>query len=90
MRIGTMRAEEAKVFDSDAGYHPFHNETGETYGSFEVYWSDGEQDEDGSISGAGWYWIAQFPGCMPDGEASGPFATSTKARIDADEFWDIT
>ena len=95
MIIGTMRAEEAKVFDSQAGYHQFHNEDGEAYGSFEVFWVDAADIEtDGTdeswslvegISAPGWYWAAGFPGCMYDGDPSGPFATSWAARYDADE-----
>jgi len=41
MIIGTVRAEEAKVFSSDSGYHQFHDEDGGTYGSYEVFWHDG-------------------------------------------------
>jgi hypothetical protein len=31
----------------------------------------------------GWYWQACFPGCLPDGEASGPFGTEQEALADA-------
>lgn len=97
--IGTVRVEEAKVFDSEAGYHQFTSEDGERYGSFEVFWHDGghmvEADEDDDMplddwrdaEAAGWYWHACQPGCLPDGEASGPFASSRQAREDADENW---
>lgn len=74
MKIGTVRLEEAKVFDSEAGYHRFHAEDGSEFGSFEIFWAEG------------WYWHACFPGCMPDGDASGPFASSRQAMYDADEF----
>ncbi len=93
MIIGTVRPEEAKVFDSEAGYHEFHAEGGETYGSFEVFWADpdavpmSEDWQDGDdVPGAGWYWWACFPGCMPDGEPCGPFASSRQALYDADEW----
>jgi hypothetical protein len=93
MRIGTVRAEEARVFDSHAGCHRFHQEeTQEEYGSFEIFWHNGKQDcrdedSDGSEPLApGWYWWARFPGCMPDGEANGPFADSRQALQDADEW----
>lgn len=85
MRIGTVRSEEARVFDSEAGYHHFHDEeTGEAYGSFEVWWDSPGDDEDDAPRLAGWYWWACSPGCMPDGEAEGPFASSWLAKWDAD------
>ena len=31
----------------------------------------------------GWYWAACYPGCMPDGDFSGPFASSRAAYRDA-------
>ncbi len=33
----------------------------------------------------GWYWWSCFPGCLPDGEANGPFATEQEATDDAQE-----
>lgn len=97
MIIGTRRPEEAKVFDNEAGYHQFHNEDGEPYGSFEVFWDDEDRlhgseprnyDADGEPVKPGWYWWSCFPGCVPDGEASGPFGSSRAAREDADEYWE--
>jgi hypothetical protein len=32
---------------------------------------------------SGWYWHACEPGCLPDGEASGPFESEEKAIEDA-------
>lgn len=69
------------------GYHQFlvyeegDSEFGDGmagYGSFEVFWLFSNDNE-------GWYWWACFPGCMPDGEASGPFATSQEAYDNAQE-----
>lgn len=31
----------------------------------------------------GWYWQSCFPGCLPDGESNGPFATEAEAADDA-------
>lgn len=31
----------------------------------------------------GWFWWSCFPGCLPDGEPSGPFATEAEALADA-------
>lgn len=70
-------------------------ETQEPHGSFEIFWHDGtgepgsarsDDEEDFEPQPAGWYWWACFPGCMPDGEPSGPFATSRDALQDADEW----
>jgi hypothetical protein len=64
--------------NTSEGYHPFHNEDGTTFGSFQVFW------EDGGIGEPGWYWWACFPGCIPDGDPHGPFRYSTEALDDAD------
>ena len=39
--------------------------------------------DDYTITQAGWYWWACFPGCMPDGDPSGPFETEAEAVADA-------
>lgn len=36
----------------------------------------------------GWYWWPCLPGCLPDGEASGPFVSEAKARAALDEWLD--
>ena len=36
-----------------------------------------------TITQPGHYWWACFPGCMPDGEAMGPFETEAEAIADA-------
>ena len=33
----------------------------------------------------GWYWQACFPGCLPDSDPVGPFATEAEALADARE-----
>lgn len=86
--IGTVRPEEARIHDTWAGYHNFHaEETQEEYGSFEVFWLTEYAHVLPSVDmSPGWYWWACFPGCLPDGEPSGPFATSRAALEDADEW----
>ncbi len=37
------------------------------------------------IPESGWYWWPCFPGCMPDGEANGPFATEAECIADFTE-----
>lgn len=39
-------------------------------------------DEDDNCRGTGWYYWYCFPGCLPDSEPNGPFATEQDA-IDA-------
>ena len=74
------------------GYHQFTSEVGEDeYGCFEVFYDDADEangharnfDGDGEPVQAGWYWWACFPGCLPDGDPSGPFATAKEAFDDA-------
>tara|TARA_R100001244_G_scaffold112878_1_gene83544 strand:- start:1747 stop:2088 length:342 start_codon:yes stop_codon:yes gene_type:complete len=33
---------------------------------------------------AGWHWWACFPGCLPDGDATGPFKTEVEAKANAE------
>lgn len=44
------------------------------------------EDERWNKVSEGWFWWACFPGCMPDGDFAGPFATSRQALEDADEW----
>ena len=64
-------------------YHEFTNETGETYGSFEVFYDIGSLTLLGKEVDAGFYWWACFPGCLPDGDPIGPFETEEEALNDA-------
>ena len=68
--------------------HAFKTETGDEYGSFEVFALDGSinddvLDDDGCPMEPGWYWWACFPGCLPDSEPNGPFKTEAEAISDA-------
>ena len=63
-------------------YLQFTNDLGEPYGSFEVFYAVKIVTDQGDI-GAGWYWWPCSPGCMPDGDASGPFLTEEDAIADA-------
>ncbi len=79
MFIGTVRPEEAKVFDQDAGTHkvPAYPVSLE----FEVSWSDGCDHTHGDCACGerpGWYWNAGWG-------SGGPFASSTKAKDDCEE-----
>ena len=40
--------------------------------------------EEENITG-GWYWWTCFPGCLPDSEPNGPFATRKEALTDAQD-----
>jgi len=62
----------------------------EPFGSFETFYAQGSENvnyhdlpEFECITAAGFYWQSCFPGCMPDGEAVGPFQTEAEAIADA-------
>lgn len=42
-------------------------------------WDNGDDEP----NEPGWYWWACFPGCMPEGDAIGPFDTEEDALTDA-------
>ena len=63
------------------GYYPFYNEEHESYGSFEVFQET--HNDHGLGLEPGFYWWSCFPGCLPDGEPSGPFDTAQEAYDDA-------
>jgi hypothetical protein len=56
--------------------------------NIEVFYAGaGELEIEGADepSEAGYYWWACFPGCMPDGDAMGPFPTEAEALADAQD-----
>lgn len=55
--------------------------------NIEVFYMDGTDyvDTHGDGPKPGWYWHPCFPGCLPDGEPSGPFETEEKALADAQD-----
>lgn len=56
------------------------------HGSLEVFEVTGTEIRDGlrdDLQDEGWYWWACFPGCLPDGDPSGPFKTEQEAIDDA-------
>ena len=61
-------------------YYEFASDSGTGYGSLEVFY-DIEVEP-------GWYWWPCFPGCLPDGDAVGPFQTEREAVEDAGGIWD--
>ena len=63
-------------------YHSFIFDSGNKYGSFEVYLYD--PGYTGSLP-KGWYWQSCFPGCLPDSDPVGPFKTESEAFSDARE-----
>jgi len=64
-------------------YHAFKDDEGESFGSFETFHTDGIGGGDEECPDPGFYWQACFPGCLPDGEPSGPFETESAAIEDA-------
>lgn len=70
------------------GYYAFKGDEG-PFGSFQVFYDTGRSPS--RLAGpratdAGWYWWACSPGCLPDGDACGPFDTSEEAYLDAQDF----
>ncbi len=43
------------------------------------------ETEGGDLLPDGWYWWSCFPGCLPGGKPTGPFATEEEATADAQE-----
>jgi hypothetical protein len=41
--------------------------------------------EEAGLTREGWYWWTCFPGCLPDGDANGPFDTEEEALEDAQD-----
>ena len=52
---------------------------------FYVRAGDALVNEEGEPLETGYYWRPCFPGCLPGGDASGPFATAGEALADARE-----
>jgi len=50
-----------------------------------TYWHEDES----SYAEPGWYWWPCFPGCLPDGDPNGPFATQAEALADAQDNSDV-
>jgi len=50
---------------------------------FHLTAADGIVNEEGEPLPTGYYWWSCFPGCMPEGEPTGPFDTYTQALADA-------
>ena len=66
-------------------WHQFTDEQGELFGSFEVFFTCGSFDQaSDEAHQSGWYWVACFPGCLPDGESVGPFQSEKECLADAE------
>lgn len=48
-----------------------------------------DNDDNCYCTEPGWYWWPCFPGCLPDGDPVGPFATHEIARDDAQDGGDF-
>lgn len=68
-------------------YRQFQDEDGQPYGSFETFHvPEGATLLEGKYGHnyeGGWYWWPCFPGCLPDGEPTGPFESEDEAVCDA-------
>ena len=67
-------------------YHQFTDNQGNSLGSFETFKTYGLFDQGEEPLEPGWYWWSCFPGCLPDGEPSGPFSNEQEALKDATDF----
>ena len=66
-------------------WHQFLTENGDPYGSFEVFFTCGSfNPEAEEAHQAGWYWVACFPGCLPDSEPVGPFSSEAEATANGE------
>ena len=45
--------------------------------------NDSDEENASPMTEPGWFWQACFPGCLPDSEPNGPFATRAEALADA-------
>lgn len=67
-----------------SGFHGFRGASkAERHGSFEVFYQ--AADEETVDWEPGWYRWACYPGCLPDGEPSGPFDTAKQAWENAND-----
>ena len=94
--MGTAHCAVPTTLESEKAmpYHQFRSEeTGEDHGSFECFFlspmeanynrSNADHADEHTLFVTGWYWWPCFDGCLPDGEAIGPFETQSAAAQDA-------
>lgn len=84
IEIFEMLPEEVAAFDEDLIYeymkrHEFRLATMNTQVRIKMI---DQIIKDHNIRG-GWFWWACFPGCLPDGQPTGPFDTYQEALNDA-------
>lgn len=60
----------------------------EVFWAYDGQWIELDDFADPVPSLPGWYWWSCFPGCLPDSEPVGPFATEAEALADAREGMD--
>jgi hypothetical protein len=84
VEVFELTAEEAVALDEDLMYEAskvfplMHMNSRERDKA--VAWAIEESGTTG-----GWYWGSCFPGCLPDSDPIGPFATSAEALADAQD-----
>ena len=58
-----------------------------SYGKESCWWNEGDRE----YLSSGWYWWVCFPGCLPDSDPIGPFASEREAIEDAQsEAWQFS
>lgn len=56
-----------------------------SHNAYDRMWSDQFSEDDDELLEAGWYYWYCFPGCLPDSDPVGPFATEALALADAQQ-----
>jgi hypothetical protein len=67
-----------RLFRQRAEHQPLYDINPTTGVCIEVFYSDRTLETFGR-GGAGWFWWPRVRGCSPEGQATGPFATSYSA-----------
>lgn len=85
---GETMAQQDKLYPDVEVFYSKHAECCDDCGT--VY-LDGKPDkgacdcEPNAYAVPGWFWWSCFPGCLPDSEPNGPFATEAEALADAQD-----
>ena len=82
----TRETEEHALPDTDV-FYVSDTEAALEQAALDKFEEFGEESDEYTmlLTAAGWYWWACFPGCLPDGNPNGPFATEAEATANAQD-----